>query len=150
MPGTSRSHLVRRLALGAAVLGAALPLAGCIVHHHHDSPAPEAHPAPPPHARPGPPPHAPAHGYRKQHSRDGVELAYDAEVGVYVVLGRDAVYWDGERYLRWSSVGWQVTARIDGVWVSVSADVVPTGLRARYASKPNTRPPGRGPAKRAD
>jgi hypothetical protein len=142
---------MRRLWLGTAAIAAALPLAGCIVqHHHHDAPAPEAHPAPPGHARQGPPPHAPAHGYRRKHPRDGVELVFDAEAGVYVVLGRPSVYWDGERYLRWSTVGWQVTARLDGVWVSVSADAVPRGLRARHDTATKAPKPGRGPAKRAD
>jgi hypothetical protein len=148
MSGIAGSPFLRHLALGAALILAALPLAGCIVHHHHDAPVPEAHPAQP--ARHGPPPHAPAHGYRKKHPRDGVDLAYDSEVGVYVVLGRPSVYWDGERYLRWSRVGWQVTARLDGVWVSVSADAVPSSLKSRHGAAAKAPRPGHGPAKRAD
>jgi hypothetical protein len=149
MSGIARSPSRRQLSLGAALIGAALLLAGCVVQPHHDAPAPETRPAQ--HARPGTTQSAPTRVYRwKRHPRDGVELAWDTEAGVYVVLGRPAVYWDGERYLRWSRVGWQVTARLDGVWVSVSADVVPAGLRARHTAQAKGGKPGPGPAKRRD
>ena len=145
MSGVARSPSLRQLSLGAALVGAALLLAGCVVDPHHEAPAPAAHPAPP-----GPQADAPIRVTRwKRHPRDGVELAYDTEAGVYAVLGRPAVYWDGERYLRWSRVGWQVTARLDGVWVSLNADAVPTALRSRHGTYAKGAKVGI-PAKRAD
>ena len=146
MPGIAGARGVRHFVLGAALIVALLPLAICVAH---------ADPASKPAARPAPsgptPEAAPTRVLRwKRHPRDGVELAYDTEAGVYAVLGRPAVYWDGERYLRWSRVGWQVTARLDGVWVSLNADAVPSALRNRHGTYAKGVKPAASPAKRAD
>jgi hypothetical protein len=87
---------------------------------------------------------------------DQVDLVYDAEVGVYVVLGREAVYWDGERYLRWADGHWQAAVRIEGVWVGIGTQDLPPRLVAKHADKPRYKKAGkrgRGhgpPARRAD
>jgi hypothetical protein len=125
----------------AAALVCLVTASGCAIG---SDPSPEVVVLPPgPPARRGPPPHAPAHGYRRKHPHDPVELVYDAEVRVYVVLGREAVYWDGRRYLRCSDGGWRVSAYIDGVWAAVSSDEVPALLVARHAAKPG-KPDKRG------
>lgn len=123
-------------------------LGGCVHHHHHEAPAPSVH------ARHGgPPPHAPAHGYRHKRNGDGVELVFDAGLGVYVVLGTRGTYWHGDRYLRWSGRRWSASHRLDGEWVVVASDTVPTMLVRRVAgNREKSKSHGKGawPAKRAD
>lgn len=135
----------------ASLLGGAL--LGCVVHHH-DHP-PRVVTLPPGHVKTyGPPAHAPAHGYRRKHQHDGIELVYDADVEVYVVVGREAVYWDGTRYLRWVDGAWQAGVRIDGVWVTIASRDVPRALVAKHkhrSQKARKRGSGRGvPARHAD
>jgi len=117
----------------ALVLGASL--AGCFAYHHPEPQGPSVAPPPAASRGHGPPPHAPAHGYRRKHAPDGVELVYDAGVQVYVVMGREAVYWDGDRYLRWANGAWQASVRIDGVWVGIGSHQVPPALAARYTGR---------------
>jgi hypothetical protein len=59
-------------------------------HHHHRGQVVR---------EPGPPPWAPAHGYRHKHAQ-GMELVYDAQLGVYVVVGRDGLYFRHDRFYR--------------------------------------------------
>ena len=102
---TARKTLA--LLLGAGLLGTT----GCIhVHHrHHGAHGPEV--ARDDH-RHGPPDHAPAHGHRRKHPRhSGVEIVFDDGIGVYTVVGRSGIYWDGDRYLRWHDSSWWVSAR---------------------------------------
>lgn len=91
----------------------------------------------------GPPPHAPAHGYRHKHH--GVELVYDSELGVYVVVDfPDHFYFKG-RYYRFGELHWEVGVHIDGPWESISAETLPPGLRGKGKGKGKTREhPGRG------
>lgn len=110
----------------------ALVAGGCIVYR---PPAPKTVVVQAPPHRHGPPPHAPAHGYRRKNPQDGVELSYDGDLEVYAVVGRTGVYWDGNRYLLWRDGSWRVSARIDGVWVSIGSDKVPPRLVARYAAE---------------
>jgi hypothetical protein len=126
-----RARWIRTCTPTALLATAGFLFAGCIVHHHHGGPP--AHPAER-HAHHGPPPHAPAHGYRWKHPRDHVEMVFDSEVGVYVVVGHSGVYWDGDRYVRWGDGGWTASARIGGGWVSISSGEVPQPLRTRYVS----------------
>ncbi len=124
-----RRGMGRSAGMLAALLMVSLSAAsGCVHHHHHPvvtSPA---------HARGhGPPPHAPAHGYRHKHYRDGVNLVFNAGLGVYVVADRPDYYWHVDRYLRWAAGEWRVSSRIDGTWVVVSNDRVPAKLVAKHA-----------------
>lgn len=116
---------------GLIVVGmVALLGTGCVVHHHHPDGGPVVVHRAPGHGHP--PPHAPAHGHRRKHANDGVELVFDGDLGVYVVVGRPGLYWHGDRYFVWRDGGWRVSARIDGVWVSVASQDVPVKLAARH------------------
>lgn len=129
-PGAARWGL---MAVGLlALLGT-----GCVVHNHYGEAGPVVVQAPP-HEHKGPPAHAPAHGYRRKHAPGGVELVYDGDLDVYVVVGRSGVYWHGDRYFCWRDGGWRVSAKVDGVWVSVASQEVPPRLLAKYArAKPH-------------
>jgi hypothetical protein len=122
----------RRLA-GCASLAAALLLAvvasGC-VHHHHHAPAPS-------HASQGhghgPPPWAPAHGYRHKHHDHGVELVFDAGLGVYLVAGHRYHFYDRSHYYRLHKGSWQISAHLRGPWRHVALYDVPRGLQRHHA-----------------
>jgi len=100
----------------------------------------------------GPPPHAPAHGHRrKQNDGDhGLELVFDSQLGVYVVVDiPDHYYWDGY-YLRIDDRGWYASTELEGRWAPRSSGSLPPGLRKKYAKhgKAKQHPAkGRGPAK---
>lgn len=115
-----------RLALAACLL---LGLSGC-VHVHH----PSHQAAKTPSVRPGPPPHAPAHGYRHKHDtpHGSVELRFDGELGVYVVLGRADHWFHAGRYFRRHRGDWMVSARLDGGWVAIGRHDVPSGLAEHF------------------
>ena len=104
---------------------AALLLSGCVVVHHEDK-----RPAPVVVQKPGPPPHAPAHGYRKKHKQDGVELVFDSRIGVYVVVGRDDCWWKDDSYYRWRDGVWFTAVHVSGPWRVIEVNVVPDPLRA--------------------
>ena len=104
------------------------------------------------HDQGGPPPHAPAHGYRaKQRGSSGsdVELVFDSDLGVYIVVGiPDRYYWNGY-YLRIVGEQWSASVELDGRWQPRSADSLPPGLRknagkshknAKSRSKKSHRP----------
>lgn len=100
----------------------------------------------------GPPPWAPAHGYRHKHQRayqsreQTVDLVFDSNVGVYVVVGiPNYYYWDGA-YLRLEAGHWWRAQYLDASWTPCPAEALPGNLR----SKPVTR--YRGPPRdhRAD
>jgi hypothetical protein len=138
MPARSR----RRCSAGSAGLFVGLLAAllsgttlGCVVYRH-GHPHPVLTPTPRHAAKHGPPPHAPAHGYRHKHAQDGLELVYDAGVEVYVVFDREAVYWDGVRYLRWVNGEWQASVEIDGVWLTIGSAEVPAKLVERHPHRP--------------
>ena len=112
-------------------------LGGCVYPHHHPrSPKVHAH-------KSGPPPHAPAHGHRHK-QRDGIELVYDSEIGIYVVAGHSHHYHDGQHYFRWVEGKWMMSARMDHGWVVVSSHDVPTHLMARYGKKHKKAKRGHG------
>lgn len=75
----------------------------------------------------GPPPHAPAHGYRYKHQH-GVELRYDAGLGVYVVVEIPGMYFNDGLYIQWSSDGyWEVGYHYNGPWrIAVGSEVPDT------------------------
>ena len=92
-----------------------------------------------------PPDHAPAHGYRnkKQAKGDGetrpreerndVEIVFDSERGVHVVVGFPGIFFEGGRYYRHEDGGWQVSAEIDSGWRAFASGSVPREIRATHA-----------------
>ena len=82
----------------------------------------------------GPPPHAPAHGYRHKH-RDGVELIYKSNIGVYVVVGYTEHYFHKDRYYRMNNGSWEVSRHISKGWSCVSGKKLPPGLRKKQVCR---------------
>ncbi len=114
---------MRRLGL---VLSAAA-LAACVAVAPDRTPAPE-----PGHAKSrghGPPPHAPAHGYRAK-TPQGVNVVFDTQLGVYVVVDLPGSYWLDDRFFRRSSSGWTISASLDGPWQPCPSGDVPEGLQS--------------------
>lgn len=82
----------------------------------------------------GPPPHAPAHGYRHKH-RDGVEMIYNSDIGVYVVVGHAEHYYCRDKYYRLNNGSWEVSLDINGKWAPASNKKLPPGLRKKKTCK---------------
>ena len=109
---------------------AALALSGCFAVA--TAPAPGPGPGPGKSQGHGPPPHAPAHGYRAK-TPQGVEVVFDTQVGVYIVINVPGSYWLDDRYYRKAPKGWVWSASFEGPWeVCVEANL-PVGLRAGAA-----------------
>ena len=68
----------------------------------------------------------PSHGHRHRHG--GIELVFDGDLGVYLVVGRSHHYFHDARYFRLNEAGWQVSARLDSGWVSIRYEEVPSRL----------------------
>jgi len=99
----------------------------------------------------GPPPHAPAHGYRARTQR-GVEVVFDRELGVFVVVSLPGTYFWADFYYREDSGGrWERCDRLDGAWVGIVETSLPSGLRG-WNGGPRSGLPGKargqGPASR--
>lgn len=139
-PGVSPTGL--RAGLRAALLLLAvstLTLSGCVVF-----------PAGPLRGH-GPPPHAPAHGYRHMHP-SGVELRFDAGLGVWVAVGHRDLFWYDDHFVRIRRDLWEVSVSLEGPWHLYSASSLPPGLRKKYAYGPPLKGKARikrGAAKRA-
>jgi len=146
-PESRRGRVTLVLGLVVAVWAS-----GCSIHHHHPGHAKSKHEKwTEGHAhRKGPPPHAVAHGHRRKHPVDRVEIEFDRDIDLYVVVGHSAIYWDGKRYIRWRDGRWTVAGRIGGGWASVTFDDVPQNLRRRHANahSDDSGKPGRKKAKK--
>ncbi|MEE9280741.1 MAG: hypothetical protein V3V67_11255 [Myxococcota bacterium] len=115
------------VALGAVLGGCAVQHLRPATHRHPRASSARVH-------EPGPPPRAPAHGYRhKQHG--GVELVFDAKIGVYVVIGHSGHYFRDGYYLRLVDGVWQISAALDRGWAVVPSDRIPKGLRGKHGKK---------------
>jgi hypothetical protein len=117
-----------KIALFAVLLSLAIAMPACrstAVYRKADSPEVVAKKA-------GPPPHAPAHGYRHKH-REGIELVYNAEIGVYLVMGHDHCYFYKDSFYRLTNGSWQVSVEIGGKWRAIPDKKVPPGLQKKYA-----------------
>ena len=78
----------------------------------------------------GPPQHAPAHGYRRK-NRQGLEMSFDSNSGVYIMIDYPMhYYWDG-RYYRKSKNQWETSKDINKKWKSVKKQKLPEGLKSR-------------------
>ena len=98
----------------------------------------------------GPPPWAPAHGYRRKHQRayqsreQTVDLVFDRNVGVYVVVGiPNYYYWNGV-YVRLDAGRWWRAPYLDARWEPCPADALPGGLRDKPVRKYQGPPKGHG------
>ena len=80
--------------------------------------------------RKGPPAHAPAHGYRRK-TKHGVEIEFDSGLGVHVVVGIPDHYFFDDLYYRYQDGSWQVSARFDNAWISISDSKLPSGLQTK-------------------
>lgn len=121
-----------------------VPLLSACVSHHHRGHHGRSGPAPVVVGRGGPPPHAPAHGYRHKHRHHGVDLVFDARLGVYVVVGLDGVYFHADHFYRPFEGGWQVSLEPDRAWSHAEPAKLPPGL-AKMSVHQERRGRGRGP-----
>ncbi len=125
-----------------ACLGLATAM-GCV--HHHGGGRTDGQPV----ARvPGPPPHAhaPAHGHRAKYR--GADLSFDAQLGVYVVVGLENHFFADEHFFRRAKSGWEISLSLDGGWAGAVPTRLPPGLAKKYgASKKQGK--SKHPAKHA-
>jgi len=76
----------------------------------------------------GPPPHAPAHGYRRK-NRQGLEMTFDSNLGVYIMMNYSMhYYWDG-RYYRKNKNQWESSKDINKKWKGIKKEQLPKGLQ---------------------
>jgi len=89
----------------------------------------------------GPPAHAPAHGYRRKHVH-GMELVFDSDLGVYVVVGLSDHYYHDGFFFRLRGDIWEKCPEPDGHWKVVSHNSLPIGLQAKVKVNSNSRAKG--------
>lgn len=104
-------------------------LTSCTRHHH-----PASYSTSKSKKSNGPPPHAPAHGYRHKHQH-GVELVYNSELGVYVVIGFPDHYFCQDHYFRLAGENWEISTHITGPWIVAENNVLPAGLKVKGKKK---------------
>ncbi len=130
---------MKRLALSLMLVASAGVLAGCLVVPRRaifETRVPAV----------GPPPHAPAHGHRDKHPT-GVELVFDSQLGVYLVVGHPHYYFSSGRYLRIREGVWQVSGHIERGWKRTPTEKVPKKLRSKHAKRKRRHGLGDAPAK---
>ena len=81
----------------------------------------------------GPPPHAPANGYRYRYYDH--DLVYDANIGVWVVIGFSDYYFLDNYYYRHRPDGWYYSRNFDRDWAPYRVDKLPPGLARKYHDK---------------
>ena len=86
----------------------------------------------------GPPPHAPAHGYRHNHP-DGVELKFNANRNIYVVIDCDDFYFHADSFFRLLDGGWKKSKHISGPWIEAPPSILPPGLPPLPPPPPNKK-----------
>ena len=89
----------------------------------------------------GPPAHAPAHGHRRKYVH-GVELVFDAGMGVYVVVGCADHYYYDDTFFRLYGGVWEISLYPDRGWGPLGHKSLPPGLHARANGK--IKSPGKG------
>jgi hypothetical protein len=139
------SRASRQFAIGIGVIAIGFAGSGCtqvIVQEPAPQQVSRGH---------GPPSHAPAHGYRAR-TQQGVELVFDGDLGVFVVVGVPGSFFWADFYYRQGGGGrWERSARLDGSWIGIVEASLPPGLRGWHGA-PRSGLPGRsrgqGPASR--
>ncbi|MEX2205773.1 MAG: hypothetical protein WEF50_06045 [Myxococcota bacterium] len=116
-----------------AIVLSAAALAACVAVDSDRMPVPR--PGPAKSQGHGPPPHAPAHGYRAK-TPQGVNVVFDTQIGVYVVVDLPGSYWLDDRYYRKATSGWTVSASFDGPWQPCPTAELPKGLQGGASGKP--------------
>ncbi|UCG60009.1 MAG: hypothetical protein JSU70_10900 [Phycisphaerales bacterium] len=92
----------------------------------------------------GPPAHAQAHGYHRKHVA-GVEVVYDSQRGIYVVVGFPNHYYCDGWFYRHSGTQWEVSLHATGGWRPAGAHPLPPGLQKQVVAKAKPmKNPGRG------
>jgi hypothetical protein len=94
----------------------------------------------------GPPAHAPAHGYRRKHVH-GMELVFDSDLGLYVVVGLSDHYYHDGYFFRLRSGIWEMCPKPDGHWKVASDNSLPIGLKVKAKANTNVRGKGNGKGK---
>jgi hypothetical protein len=123
--------------LAATLVAVTFALSGCVHHHNHHGDTG------------GPPPWAPAHGHRaKHHHHHGVDMTWDVDLGVYVVVGFPHIYFHDGHYLRFAGGHWERCSDFrKGGWKSVKVAKVPGGLAKKHAAKGGKAAGGKGKSK---
>jgi len=113
MNGLGRSPVM------AAMISIIFMVSGCTVYpvHHHD-------------AGYGPPPHAPAHGYRYKYQDH--DFVYDADLGVYIVIGLRDYYFYDDYYYRYDNNHWYYSRDLDRDWHDYNEGKLPPGLAKKH------------------
>ena len=133
----ARRRVSRSIGSTLVLLAAALLLsqAACGVHRHgHGTKAAVVYRDDASARVPELPPWAPAHGHRHKH-RQGVDLRYDARLGVYLVVRHPGRYFRGELFYRQLNGSWSASAGVDGPWWTIAVEDVPLGLRRTHAKQ---------------
>ncbi|MCF7809105.1 MAG: hypothetical protein K9N38_11360 [Candidatus Marinimicrobia bacterium] len=78
--------------------------------------------------RHGPPSHAPAHGHRKK-NRHGIEMTYDSNLGIYIVVGYTGYYYYDGIYYRKQNNQWESSKDLKKDWKKSSKHGMPKGLK---------------------
>jgi hypothetical protein len=60
----------------------------------------------------------------------GVDIVFDAERGVFAVVGRPDHWWVDQRFYRREAGGWFVAPSLEGPWTACGSGDLPRGLRA--------------------
>ena len=112
----------------AFLLAVAFMMPGCsTVNTNHPRTVHDTHP--------GPPAHAPAHGYRRKHQNDNVEMVWDSRKGVYVVIGHSGHYFSNDLYYRVGGEHWEISSGINGPWRVTDYSKIPPGLQKQKKGK---------------
>ena len=82
----------------------------------------------------GPPAHAPAHGHRRKYV-EGVELIFDAGLGLYVVVGYTDYYYYDSTFYRLHAGLWEMSLYPDRDWGPLHHRPLPPGLRTKSNGK---------------
>ena len=64
-----------------------------------------------------------------------MELAFDSELGAYVVIELALHYYRNGLYLRFDQGRWLASAHLDGPWKVYSQSELPPGLQAKHRTK---------------
>jgi len=64
-----------------------------------------------------------------------VELVFDSDLGVYVVVGMPGHYYDEGHFYRLSGNRWEISVQPDSGWSFVADESLPPGLQKKSKNK---------------